>query len=138
MALPQVRQARPFYRSARQRLEDAQFLLEAERTTGAVYLAGYSVECMLKALVLSVAPAGERDEVLASFRGARAHDYDWLKARYFERGGAPFPRAVAKAFSLVNTWTTELRYMAGALRRGDAESFLKAAQEIMAWADGRF
>ena len=52
MALPNAVEARPFYRSAKQRFEDAQFLLEADRTTGAIYLAGYSEECILNALIL--------------------------------------------------------------------------------------
>lgn len=137
MALPQSLEARPFYQSAKQRFEDARFLLEAERTTGAVYLAGYCVECMLKALLLSIVPAGGRAGMLASFRGAKAHDFDWLKARYFEHGGPPFPSAVAKDFSLVDTWTTDLRYKPGTTKRGDAEAFLRAAEAIMAWADGR-
>lgn len=137
MALPHVQEARPFYQSAKQRFEDARFLLEAERTTGAIYLAGYSVECMLKALILSVVPDGERAEVLASFRGARAHDYDWLKAKYFEKGGPVFPSSVSKNFSLVETWTTDLRHKAGTSKWGEAESFLRAAQEIIVWADGR-
>jgi hypothetical protein len=137
MALPHVLEARPFYQSAKQRFEDAEFLLEAERTTGAIYLAGYSVECMLKALILSTVPPGSRAQMLASFRGTKAHDYDWLKARYFENGGPPFPSAVSKNFSLVDTWTTDLRYKAGTTKRGDAESFLKAAREIIDWADGR-
>jgi HEPN domain-containing protein len=138
MALPQALEARPFYQSAKQRFEDAQFLLEAERTTGAVYLAGYSVECMLKALILSITPAGERGEEVGSFRGAKAHDFDWLKMRYFAKGGPSFPSSVSKNFALVNTWTTDLRYKAGTLKRRDAEAFLGAAQEIITWADGRF
>jgi HEPN domain-containing protein len=137
MALPHVQDARPFYRSAKQRFEDAEFLLEAERTTGAIYLAGYSVECMLKAMILCIVPPDKRGEVHASFRGARAHDYDWLKARYFENGGPPFPSAISKSFSLVDTWTTDLRYKSGTSKRGDAESFLRAAREIMDWADRR-
>ncbi len=87
MGLPHVQEARSFYQSAKQRFENAEFLLEAERTTGAIYLAGYSVECMLKALILSTVPPDQRVERLASFRGARAHDFDWLKAKYFAIGG---------------------------------------------------
>jgi len=137
MALPHIQEARPFYQSAIQRFEDAEFLLEAERTTGAVYLAGYSVECMLKALILCVVPPDKRGELLASFRGARAHDFDWLKAKYFGNGGPQFPSAVSKNFSLVDTWTTDLRYKSGTTKRGDAECFLGAARGIMDWADGR-
>ena len=137
MALPSAQEARPFYQSAKQRFEDARFLLEAERTTGAIDLAGYSVECILKALLLAITPDGERAETLASFRGAIAHNYDWLKAKYFEKSGPVFPSTVSKNFSLVNTWTTDLRYKAGTSKRGEAEAFLRAAQEIIVWADGR-
>src|SRR5437899_9599964 len=108
MALPQAGEARPYYQAAKQRFEDARFLLEADRTTGAIYLAGYCVECMLKALILATLAKGKRAEMLATFRGSRAHDYDWLKARYFENGGQPFPKNVSKAFSFVNTWAVEI------------------------------
>ena len=137
MALPRAREARPFYQSAIQRLEDAEFLLEADRTTGAVYLGGYAVECMLKALILSIVPPGQRADVLDSFRGARAHDYEWLRARYRERGGPTPPMGVAKGFLLVATWSTNLRYQARATDRIVAESFLKAARDIIDWGDGR-
>ena len=138
MPLPRAPEARPFYQSAKQRFEDAQFLLEAGRTTGAVYLAGYSVECVLKALILATVAPGERGETVASFRGTKAHDYDWLKARYFRHGGPPFPSVVSKHFTLVNSWTTDLRYRAGAARLTEAETFLRAAKAIVDWADGRF
>ena len=137
MPLPNAPEARPFYRSARQRFEDAEFLLAAERTTGAIYLAGYGVECMLKALILSLGSPSARPTILATFRGAQAHDYDWLRRQYSELGGQTFPPATLKQFILVNTWTTDLRYDSGTARRRDAEDFLKASEAIINWADGR-
>ncbi|MCO6457219.1 MAG: HEPN domain-containing protein [Pirellulaceae bacterium] len=138
MGLPTAQEARPFYRAGKQRFEDARLLLhQAERTTGAIYLAGYGVECLLKALILSVVPAAQRQAMEANFRGARAHNYDWLKARYFENRGAQFPTEVSKAFALVNTWDTEWRYRAGTAPRRDAEAFLESAEQIIIWADGR-
>ena len=138
MGLPAAQEARPFYRAGKQRFEDARFLLDkADRTTGAIYLAGYGVECLLKALVLSVVPTASRREMVANFRGARAHNFDWLKARYFEHGGAPFPSEIAKAFALVNTWDTEWRYRSGKAPPREAEDFLRAAEQIIIWADGR-
>ncbi|HZU35127.1 MAG TPA: HEPN domain-containing protein, partial [Gemmataceae bacterium] len=134
--MPQAAEARPFYQAAKQRFEDAQFLLDAQRTTGAIYLAGYCVECMLKALILSMLPQGKRAEMLGLFRGSKAHDYDWLKARYFENAGPLFPQATSKAFSFVNTWAVEIRYQAGTSKYGDAKAFLDSAEEIMTWADG--
>jgi hypothetical protein len=73
MAMPGSGPARPFYRAAKQRVDDALLLLEMERTTAVVYLAGYSVECMLKALILSAVPQAQEAELLGMFRGARAH-----------------------------------------------------------------
>jgi hypothetical protein len=137
MALPQASEARPYYQAAKQRFEDARFLLEAERTTGAIYLAGYCVECMLKALILARLPDRKRAKMLAALRGSKAHDYDWLKARYVESGGPPFPKAISKAFSFVNTWAVEIRYKAGTSKYRDVQAFLAATEEIMTWADGR-
>lgn len=86
--MPAPPNARLFYRAANQRFEDAEFLLSVGRTTAAVYLAGYSVECILKALILAVVPPAQDGNLLAMFRGARAHDYGWLLRLYAERGGA--------------------------------------------------
>lgn len=46
-----------FQRVARERLEDAARLLEAERWAGAYYLAGYAIECALKARVSKLTQA---------------------------------------------------------------------------------
>jgi hypothetical protein len=46
MAVPASSEARLYYRCAFQRQEDAQILLRADRTTGAVYLAGYAIGCI--------------------------------------------------------------------------------------------
>jgi len=75
--------------------------------------------------------------MLSSFRGARAHNFDWLKARYFENRGVQFPPEISSAFVRVNTWDTEWRYRPGAASPREAEDFLKAAEEIIIWADRR-
>src|SRR5439155_8365250 len=82
MALPRPTEARLYYRAAKQRYDDAELLLEAGRTTGAVYLAGYTVECFLKALVLAGVAPGLRKRLLREFRGSRAHEIEWLGALY--------------------------------------------------------
>ena len=75
--------------------------------------------------------------MLNSFRGARAHDYEWLRARYLEHGGARFPREITEAFTLVNDWSTDIRYLPRTLRAEEADGFLAAAERIIHWADGR-
>lgn len=137
MAVPSSIEARLFYRCASQRFDEAQVLLEAVRTTGAVYLAGYGIECILKALILSVVPSSEANAVLRTFRGHRAHDYEWLREEYRLNGGAHPPREVNRCFTLVDRWSTDLRYSPGNLKERDADSFFKAAKVILGWADGR-
>lgn len=137
MAMPNSFEARLYYRCAFQRYEEAQVLLRADYTTGAVYLAGYGIECILKALVLMSVPASARPDTLRSFRGGRAHEYEWLRDEYLTNGGARFPREITQHFTLVNDWSTDLRYTPRAVRAEEAEGFLAAAAAIIRWADRR-
>lgn len=137
MGMPRDKTARLYYRAAKHRWEDAEFLFEAGRALAAVYLAGYSIECMLKALIFSQVPEHEQPGVLKSFRGARAHDFDWLRNVYIERGGPRFPPAVVEAFSNVLVWGVELRYQPGTLDDDEATKFFTAAQIIRDWAETR-
>jgi hypothetical protein len=137
VAIPRDKEIRRFYRSAQERLDEAELLFAGHRWTGAVYLAGYCIECMLKVLVLSAAPKKERVAIIASFKGAKAHDFLWLKAEYLKLGGSRFPGDVSRAFAYANMWTTSLRYQPGAAKPNEAKRFLDATRTIMKWADGR-
>jgi len=137
MAIPSSSDARLYYRCAIQRYEEAEVLLKADYTTGAVYLAGYGIECILKALVLMSVSAAARADTLRSFRGSRAHEYEWLRSQYLTNGGSRFPREITQHFTLVNDWSTDLRYTPRSVRAEEAEAFLTAAVAIIRWADGR-
>ena len=137
MSLPSALESRVFYQAAQQRLQDARLLMGGNRTTAAVYMAGYSVECILKALILELCPARQRAGVAASFRGSKAHDFTWLRAEYARRGGPQLPRRIAKQFILVHAWSTNLRYNPRMLGERDALEFMDAAVEILKWADRR-
>lgn len=138
MGMPASVEARRYYRCAIQRYDDADVLRKAEHTTGCVYLAGYGIECILKALLLESVPAGRRPAILRSFRErGHGHDYDWIRASYFENGGARFPSEISRQFVLVNEWSTELRYDSRILKLNEAEQFLNAARAIIKWAQGR-
>lgn len=100
-------------------------------------MAGYGVECMLKALILTATPRSREGEVLDSFRGKGGHRYDLLKDRYILGGGSPFPKDVNRAFSLVEGGSTNLRYSPRETERREADRFLTAARLIMSWIDGR-
>ena len=91
----------------------------------------------MKSLILSVVAPGRTVSVLQSFRGHRAHDYEWLRQQYFDNQGLDFPRAINMHFTLVSDWSTELRYVAGKMKADDAEDFLAAANGIIEFAKGR-
>ena len=137
MPLPRPAEARRYYRAAKQRSDEANLLLEAGRTTGAVYLAGYTVECFLKALILASVSAKRRTEILAEFRGSRAHNLEWLGAVYRHETGAVVPRTVTRHLARVASWSTDLRYTTVILRRRDAEEFMESVTAVADWADGR-
>jgi HEPN domain-containing protein len=137
MAIPSSKESRLFYRCGKQRFEEAEILLGAGKFTGAIYLAGYGIECMLKALVLSNVSSSKVNGVLRSFRGNRGHEYEWLKAEYRLRRHATFPGEINQCFAQVNPWSTDLRYEPGNFGARDAESFMKAARTIIVWIDGR-
>ena len=136
MPLPTVPEARLFYRAAIRRFDEAKFLLGGEYWTAAIYLAGYGIECMLKALIVTATPNVRRSAVLAEFRGHRGHNYDWLRFQYRRTGGAPLPSQIVRCFSFVNTWDTNLRYESREASPRDAEDFLENAETITRWVQG--
>ena len=136
MASAQSREVRRFYNVALQRFEDAEVLLRNRRTTGAIYLAGYAVECVLKALLLANIPRGRQRRFLQEFRGTRAHDFDWLRQQLQARG-VQLPQTLRKEFTRVNTWSTDLRYNPGTTRYDRGEAFLTAAAAVIEWVKGR-
>jgi hypothetical protein len=139
MPLPAAQNARPFYRAAMQRLDDARFLLDkGQRTNTAVYLARYSVECILKAILINSLPIKAQDAIIDEFRKyGQGHDFGWLKNEYRKAGGPPFPPDVQRSFITVSSWETDLRYQTGSIKLKEAEVFLTAAETIVSWADGR-
>ncbi len=136
MGLPGPSEARLYYRAARQRYEDAELLLRAGRTTGAVYLAGYTVECMLKALILVSVAERERENSLRTIRKI-GHNIQKLGALYRQHGRAQIPHEVTRHLTRVAAWSTDLRYSDGTLRARDVEEFIESVVAISQWADTR-
>jgi len=137
MSTPASSDARLFYRCAFQRYEEAKYLLDGGYTTGAVYLAGYGIECVLKALILTVTTSRKRPDLIKSFTGGKAHDFDWLRSIYLSRAGSRFPAIINQYLTFVAGWSTDLRYMPRQFQPKDAQAFLKAVTAVMHWADER-
>src|SRR5438876_2241073 len=105
-------EVRRFYQVAVQRMEDARVLLDGQRTTGAMYLAGYAAECALKALLLASVPLAQQSALVKSFRGRIWHDLAWLKRQLVGKG-VNIPADPDRRLIRVSTWSTDLRYTAG-------------------------
>jgi HEPN domain-containing protein len=131
------RAALQFFRAATQRFDEARFLLvRGTFTTAAIYLAGYTVECGLKALILRHEMPHVNSSTVSSFRGHAAHSYDWLKQQLTPRK-VSLPSEMARRLANVDWWGTELRYRTGQVERRIAENFLKTVSEIIEWVRGR-
>lgn len=136
--MPHSNYARLFYRAAIKRYEEATVLLRFQHTTGAIYLAGYAVECMLKALLLESIPPTQADSMLSSFRGAKAHDFTWLRDLYQRRTNRSLTQEMNLHLNLVNDWSTDLRYNPTTIPEHEAKRFMASTQSIIRWANGRF
>jgi HEPN domain-containing protein len=118
---------------ARERLKDAEVLLESQRYDGAVYLGGYVVELALKARIcetLKWQGFPQTNSEFQNYRSFKTHNLDVLlrlsgvegviKGRYFAE------------WSAVATWDPEARYNPiGSASRADAELLVESAKAIL-------
>jgi hypothetical protein len=128
------RHVRLFVNVAERHWLDAQYLRADKREVSVAYLAGYVVECLLKALMLSMVSDHQQKAVLGEFRGQWVHDFELLRRKYAALGGARIPTKVNTAFELIRTWNTQMRYNPGNRFDGDFESFIDAVAMIRDWA----
>ena len=136
--MPTDSDARRYYRVADKRLEDARLILaKLGRTTVAVYLDGYVVECLLKALILAETPDHNKPVIARRFIGQKAHDLEVLAGWYRQATGRKLPADVTKLLVLVRTWNTDLRYDPTEAKLEAATQFLSAVEQIWIWADQR-
>ena len=130
-----------FQRAARQRLNTAEFLLNHRYNLDAMYLAGYAVECTLKALILHLTPPSEQPEVLKKITaGKKMHDAEILggilKSGILKNRKRPIPLDLVKRFRR-SGWSTALRYETGRRDTGETRAFLKTAKAAYDWVEGQ-
>jgi hypothetical protein len=124
---------RKYIRAAAQRLVAVDMLSNAGLDFEAVYLAGYVIECSLKAMILSRVPWRHRaDYARLALLGRHGHDFDYLRRRLAERGVEPPGQLVRELRN--SEWTTNLRYEVGQLDRTEAASFISMARRFLEWA----
>lgn len=126
--------SRDFQRAAAQRFATAEFLLANTYTLDAQYLAGYTVECSLKALILETTPAADRSDQLDKMcSGAKMHRPEVL-LDILRTKGIRMPLSLVQRFRRFS-WSTDLRYETGRRDKGETRAFLKTAQETYEWVE---
>jgi HEPN domain-containing protein len=124
------------------RLEDAEALFAAERWRGAMYVAGYALECVLKAKLMqrfqcrTLERLEERlhqRRLIRKSRSVFTHEIELL----FQLSGVvdrlKDNTAMYAHLKFVNRWTPAWRYSVEPTRRDDAEDFLTAVRELRSW-----
>jgi HEPN domain-containing protein len=125
-----------FWRAASQRVASAIRLLESQSHLDAVYLAGYVVECALKALILKRTPANKRRDLCQELSsGARSHNFDYLSGTLVLRQ-CTIPREVRQSLDVLSDeWSTDLRYVGNLISYREAERFIQRVQAVYEWVE---
>jgi HEPN domain-containing protein len=128
---------RDFLKVALQRLTAAEEIMRTLRLTlEAQYIAGYSVECSLKALILEKTAEPDRAETLERLtHGSSYHRAEVLLDRLRDRG-ISLTVELAKRMRRFD-WTTDLRYETGRKDTGETNGLLRTARAIYEWAEGQ-
>jgi len=126
--------SRDFLLAAAHRLTTAQFLLDHHYNLDAMYLAGYTVECALKALILDrTPPADRRSKLLMITRGKQMH-YPETLGKLLADLGHPISKSVAARLRRFR-WSTDFRYESGRKNTSEALGFLKTAKMVYDWVE---
>lgn len=131
-------------KASKHRLDDAYALLNAVRWRGAMDMAGYAVECLLKTKLMRIYSCRnlrELEDVLQQ-RGLLAaqatvftHQLELLFRLTQSLERLQQNRVLWRQFTLVNRWLPAWRYTADLANQQDAEDFLAAVEVIMGWID---
>ncbi len=124
------------------RLDDAKVLLKERRWRGAMYMAGYAVECSLKAGLMrkfDCQNLAELDEEMK--RGGWLKHEDTIYTHGLERllrAADGFDRLrtdpkVWSAFAMANRWQPAWRYDPNPSTPEDATAFLEAVDAVRHW-----
>jgi hypothetical protein len=132
--MSEILTSRDFHKASEQRFTVAEFLLE-QYPLDAFYIAGYSMECILKALVMHLTPESDRDSAFQRLKsGAKMHYPEHLKEE-LKTLGHPIPKDIVKGFRRFD-WSTDLRYEHGRWPVGEVRGYLKIAKKTIDWVKG--
>src|ERR1019366_3548674 len=131
-------------KAGKHRMEDARALLNANRWRGAMYMAGYSIECLLKTKLMRMFSCRNLREledelqgkgILAAQATVFTHQLELLlrltnaidRLRQNEQNW--------RMFNMVNRWIPAWRYTADLSNSDDAKDFVDAVDKVSHWIE---
>jgi HEPN domain-containing protein len=100
-----------------------------------MYLAGYAIECSMKALILRRTPRQRQRHVFEAIsQGVKGHNFDHLLERLV-RLGCQMPGDVREQLRYASEWSPDLRYGAGKVVKDDADNFLNSVRRVRDWTE---
>lgn len=131
-------------KASKHRMDDARALFNATRWRGAMYLAGYSVECLLKAKLMRMFNCRHLRELddelqtrgmLASHSTVFTHQLELLLRLTAAIDRMRSNEELWRLFNLVNRWVPAWRYAPDLSTQDDAEDFLDAVKKVAHWIE---
>ncbi len=125
--------------AALKRLMDARVLMAEERWLGAMYLAGYAVECRLKAKLMEILNVWNLDELESQlarrFRqrlSLRTHELEILMTFLDRLVGirSRMRKEILRDYTLCSRWQTQFRYSPLDATKYECESFFEAVERF--------
>lgn len=126
------------------RLQDAWALCHEKRWRGAMYLAGYAVECLLKARLMRMFGCRTLSKLETELQRRGSLPRDWTVFTHqllpLLRLTQAVPRlqqdgANWRMFMTVNQWKPAWRYSPPITRQDEAEGFLHAVEAVVRWIE---
>lgn len=131
-------------KAGKHRMDDAQVLLGAARWRGAMYMAGYRVECLLKTKLMRKYKCHNLEELeeelhtrglLAEHATIYTHQLHQLLRMTGAMDRMRENPANWQSFAIVNTWIPAWRYNPDSSNPDAAKDFLKAVEDVSQWVE---
>ena len=130
-------------KAGKHRLKDAEALMDAVRWRGAMYLAGYTVECMLKEKLMRMFDCRNMEELseellrrgmLAAEQSIFTHQLEFLLR--LTNGSQRMRQNIEvwRQFIRVNRWVPAWRYSSESTTEA-AHDFLQAVRSVSKWIE---
>ncbi len=129
-------------KAGQHRRADADALFEKERWRGAMYVAGYAIECLIKAKLMERFKQSNLEDLEAELKRRhvipqRASLFDHRFELYVKASGRSdvlkSDHALWRSFNIANRWVPSWRYNPDLSNRADAEDFLLAIDTMLEW-----